>query len=122
MRAARRATDQRHPAARHADNIMGGGTSLIRESDDIEDLERELEELRARRQQMFERLRQSKDIENRQAQQTRGNGNGAKRKRDDIASDNVVGDGRQSEEEEEEAQQGDAQGQSSRGHNRHDGI
>lgn len=87
MRAARFAAE-RHPASRHADNIMASGTSKIPESDEIEELELKLEVLRARKQQLFERLSYMADIENRQAKQTDANDNGAKPKRDDSARDN----------------------------------
>lgn len=92
-RAARRAAE-RHLAARHADNIMAGITELIPESDQIGELERELEELRTRKQQLFEQLRQSLEEEN---QQTRKNDNTicGKRKRSSTITSSAGGNSRQ---------------------------
>lgn len=57
-RAATRAAD-RHVAARHAENIMAGLRQAVPESDEIGVLEKELEELRRRKRDLFDMLRKS---------------------------------------------------------------
>lgn len=57
-RAAARAAD-RHVAARHAENIMAGLRHAVAETDEIGVLEKELEELRRRKRDLFEMLRKS---------------------------------------------------------------
>lgn len=62
-RAARRAAD-RHIAARHAENIMAGVTRPVPETDQIGELEKELEELRQKKRQLFEQLRKCLEEDN----------------------------------------------------------
>lgn len=107
-RAARRAAE-RHLAARHADNILAGITELIPESDQIGELERELEELRTRKQQLFEQLRQSLDEEN-QLARTNDHVTSGKRKRSSTTTSTAVANARQWP---ERAQRGNTQVSSS---------
>lgn len=60
-RATRRIAEQRHMAARHAERLMKGVKESGAETEEIGELEKELEELRSRKRQLFEQLRQSLD-------------------------------------------------------------